>query len=199
MRGFPPGDFPFFGLPDVSHLTPGRIPHLQHPMNFGPLNFKGSPPSPSSFFLGLPNGPIPGLGVPPQHGDGRGDPSTPPFPPGFHMPMQMALATSGSGSTPNVNSGGRDDRNPLGSPGAHSIHNKSGAGKKDSPRGGPMAWPGLPLGSAPIFGRHRAQHSAPRGGPPRAWSNADLTEALHNVWNKKMTTSQVSLKLVPFF
>jgi len=37
----------------------------------------------------------------------------------------------------------------------------------------------------------RAQHSAPRGGPPRAWSNQDLTEALHNVWNKKMTTSQV--------
>ncbi|CAG7721182.1 unnamed protein product [Allacma fusca] len=53
-------------------------------------------------------------------------------------------------------------------------------------------WPGLTLGPAPIFGRHRAQHSAPRGGPPRAWSNADLTEALHNVWNKKMTTSQAS-------
>lgn len=73
-------------------------------------------------------------------------------------------------------------------------------------------WPGLPLGPPPIFGRHRAQHSAPRGGelwncgvtinwlsltyrlfsgPPRAWSNSDLTEALHNVWNKKMTTSQV--------
>jgi hypothetical protein len=51
-------------------------------------------------------------------------------------------------------------------------------------------WP--PLGPPPIFGRHRAQHSAPRGGPPRAWSNSDLTEALHNVWNKKMTTSQVS-------
>ncbi|CAG7716451.1 unnamed protein product [Allacma fusca] len=58
--------------------------------------------------------------------------------------------------------------------------------------GNPGHWPGLPLGPAPIFGRHRAQHSAPRGGPPRAWSNADLTEALHNVWNKKMTTSQAS-------
>lgn len=64
-----------------------------------------------------------------------------------------------------------------------------GGGKRSSPVQG---WPGLPLGPPPIFGRHRAQHSAPRGGPPRAWSNADLTEALHNVWNKKMTTSQVS-------
>lgn len=65
-------------------------------------------------------------------------------------------------------------------------------GNGNSTIGSPVQqWPGLPLGPPPIFGRHRAQHSAPRGGPPRAWSNADLTEALHNVWNKKMTTSQV--------
>jgi hypothetical protein len=69
--------------------------------------------------------------------------------------------------------------------------NKGEQGTRGSPIQ-PGQWPaGLPLGPPPIFGRHRAQHSAPRGGPPRAWSNADLTEALHNVWNKKMTTSQV--------
>ncbi|KAJ8680297.1 hypothetical protein QAD02_016084 [Eretmocerus hayati] len=40
--------------------------------------------------------------------------------------------------------------------------------------------------------RPKGQHSAPRGGPPRSWTNADLTEALTMVWNKKMTTSQAS-------
>lgn len=41
-------------------------------------------------------------------------------------------------------------------------------------------------------GRPKGQHSAPRGGPPRSWTNAELTEALQHVWNKKMTTSQAS-------
>lgn len=41
-------------------------------------------------------------------------------------------------------------------------------------------------------GRPKGQHSAPRGGPPRSWTNAELTEALQQVWNKKMTTSQAS-------
>ncbi|XP_076264421.1 protein jim lovell-like isoform X1 [Rhynchophorus ferrugineus] len=50
---------------------------------------------------------------------------------------------------------------------------------------------------SPIFakkklGRPKGQHSAPRGGPPRSWTNAELTEALQHVWNKKMTTSQAS-------
>ncbi|XP_021207317.1 protein jim lovell isoform X1 [Bombyx mandarina] len=40
--------------------------------------------------------------------------------------------------------------------------------------------------------RPKGQHSAPRGGPPRSWTNAELTEALQHVWNKKMTTSQAS-------
>ena len=40
--------------------------------------------------------------------------------------------------------------------------------------------------------RRKGQHSAPRGGPPRAWTNGDLTEALNHVWNRKMTTSQAS-------
>lgn len=43
-----------------------------------------------------------------------------------------------------------------------------------------------------IVGRPKGQHSAPRGGPPRSWTNAELTEALQHVWNKKMTTSQAS-------
>ena len=38
----------------------------------------------------------------------------------------------------------------------------------------------------------KGQHSAPRGGPPRSWTNDDLTKALENVWNKRMTTSQAS-------
>lgn len=42
------------------------------------------------------------------------------------------------------------------------------------------------------MGRPKGQHSAPRGGPPRSWTNAELTEALQQVWNKKMTTSQAS-------
>lgn len=55
---------------------------------------------------------------------------------------------------------------------------------------GPRRWSdhgrGLPVG------RPKGQHSAPRGGPPRSWTNAELTEALQHVWNKKMTTSQAS-------
>lgn len=43
-----------------------------------------------------------------------------------------------------------------------------------------------------LVSRPKGQHSAPRGGPPRSWTNAELTEALQHVWNKKMTTSQAS-------
>lgn len=45
---------------------------------------------------------------------------------------------------------------------------------------------------ASVVSRPKGQHSAPRGGPPRSWTNAELTEALQHVWNKKMTTSQAS-------
>ena len=34
--------------------------------------------------------------------------------------------------------------------------------------------------------------SAPRGGPPRHWSNENLQEALKNVWSGKMKTAQAS-------
>ena len=40
--------------------------------------------------------------------------------------------------------------------------------------------------------RSKGQHSAPRGGPPRSWTNDELTKALENVWNRRMTTSQAS-------
>ncbi|XP_014208319.1 filaggrin-2 [Copidosoma floridanum] len=40
--------------------------------------------------------------------------------------------------------------------------------------------------------RAKGQHSAPRGGPPRCWTNYDLCNALRHVWGKKMTTSQAS-------
>jgi len=51
-----------------------------------------------------------------------------------------------------------------------------------------------PTSSTPTYtGRSsKGQHSAPRGGPPRSWTNDDLTKALENVWNKRMTTSQAS-------
>lgn len=42
------------------------------------------------------------------------------------------------------------------------------------------------------MGRPKGQHSAPRGGPPRSWTNGELTKALLQVWNKHMTTSQAS-------
>ncbi|KAI8439653.1 hypothetical protein MSG28_013359 [Choristoneura fumiferana] len=48
------------------------------------------------------------------------------------------------------------------------------------------------LSLTPPHRRPKGQHSAPRGGPPRSWTNAELTEALQHVWNKKMTTSQAS-------
>lgn len=48
------------------------------------------------------------------------------------------------------------------------------------------------MGISFLVGRPKGQHSAPRGGPPRSWTNAELTEALQHVWNKKMTTSQAS-------
>ncbi|XP_046752696.1 protein jim lovell [Diprion similis] len=54
---------------------------------------------------------------------------------------------------------------------------------------GPRRW--SDHGRLPV-GRPKGQHSAPRGGPPRSWTNAELTEALQHVWNKKMTTSQAS-------
>jgi len=40
--------------------------------------------------------------------------------------------------------------------------------------------------------RPKGQHSAPRGGPPRSWTNTELTQALQHVWEKKLTTSQAS-------
>ncbi|RLU25233.1 hypothetical protein DMN91_003326 [Ooceraea biroi] len=40
--------------------------------------------------------------------------------------------------------------------------------------------------------RPKGQHSAPRGGPPRSWTNNELTQALQQVWAKKLTTSQAS-------
>uniref|UniRef100_A0A6V7IXR5 BTB domain-containing protein n=1 Tax=Bracon brevicornis TaxID=1563983 RepID=A0A6V7IXR5_9HYME len=63
---------------------------------------------------------------------------------------------------------------------------KKGRGDSDNARRWSEQHRGMPIG------RPKGQHSAPRGGPPRSWTNAELTEALQNVWNKKMTTSQAS-------
>lgn len=73
--------------------------------------------------------------------------------------------------------------------GAHTPVKKAKKHRNDSDAH-PRRWSdhgrGLPVG------RPKGQHSAPRGGPPRSWTNAELTEALQHVWNKKMTTSQAS-------
>ncbi|XP_058804020.1 protein jim lovell [Phymastichus coffea] len=76
--------------------------------------------------------------------------------------------------------------------GAGMSHPNPGKKPKRS-RGEGMAarrWSDHPRG--PSACRPKGQHSAPRGGPPRSWTNGDLTEALTMVWNKKMTTSQAS-------
>jgi len=187
-----PHEFPLFGMHQDQQQQQHHRPNLPSSLTFN----KHSPPSPSFFMNplaaaaamslkplgakrdGHPGGDEPG-------GDNNKTPSTPPdlFPgPGFPMGLPLHLTPGGHlhvhGIHPQTS---KDDRD-----------RKSGRpGKDGGPRESPLGWPGLPLGPPPIFGRHRAQHSAPRGGPPRAWSNADLTEALHNVWNKKMTTSQV--------
>ncbi|XP_036230907.2 protein jim lovell isoform X1 [Bactrocera oleae] len=59
------------------------------------------------------------------------------------------------------------------------------------PRGMPSDHP-PPFLKGKKIPRPKGQHSAPRGGPPRSWTNSELTEALQHVWNKKMTTSQAS-------
>ncbi|XP_011495077.1 PREDICTED: protein jim lovell [Ceratosolen solmsi marchali] len=69
-------------------------------------------------------------------------------------------------------------------------HHPSKKPKKHRSDGLPRRWSEHARGLAVC--RPKGQHSAPRGGPPRSWTNADLTEALTMVWNKKMTTSQAS-------
>lgn len=63
--------------------------------------------------------------------------------------------------------------------------------KKHRSESGARRWADHGRGGMPI-GRPKGQHSAPRGGPPRSWTNAELTIALQHVWNKQMTTSQAS-------
>lgn len=75
----------------------------------------------------------------------------------------------------------------LGTHHTHSGKKRKHRGEGDaSRRWSDQGSRGLPTG------RPKGQHSAPRGGPPRSWTNAELTEALQHVWNKKMTTSQAS-------
>ncbi|XP_031780066.1 protein jim lovell [Nasonia vitripennis] len=74
--------------------------------------------------------------------------------------------------------------------GHHHPHHPGKKPKKHRSDGIPRRWSDHSRG-LPVC-RPKGQHSAPRGGPPRSWTNADLTEALTMVWNKKMTTSQAS-------
>ncbi|XP_038112331.1 protein jim lovell [Culex quinquefasciatus] len=81
---------------------------------------------------------------------------------------------------------------PLGlfPPGMDLGKNYSPLMEMSDPRG--MHHDGPPFLKHKKMNRPKGQHSAPRGGPPRSWTNAELTEALQHVWNKKMTTSQAS-------
>ncbi|XP_059098225.1 protein jim lovell-like isoform X2 [Tigriopus californicus] len=58
--------------------------------------------------------------------------------------------------------------------------------------GRPTSTPVTPSNYSGPNPNRKGQHSAPRGGPPRSWTNEDLTKALENVWHKRMTTSQAS-------
>jgi hypothetical protein len=60
-----------------------------------------------------------------------------------------------------------------------------------SARSGPKMSSGGGGGSATMHGGV-PMFSAPRGGPPRHWSNENLTEALRNVWSGRMKTAQAS-------
>ncbi|KAF4525752.1 hypothetical protein B566_EDAN002012, partial [Ephemera danica] len=82
-------------------------------------------------------------------------------------------------------------------PGSPPLHGHTVVPHSPDPPLDGSGFPLLPSVSAlsltpPHMGRPKGQHSAPRGGPPRSWTNAELTEALQHVWNKKMTTSQAS-------
>ena len=72
----------------------------------------------------------------------------------------------------------------------HHQSKKSKKHRNDSVAGA-RRWTDHGRSGMPI-GRPKGQHSAPRGGPPRSWTNAELTIALQHVWNKQMTTSQAS-------
>lgn len=102
-----------------------------------------------------------------------------PFPP---MPTVSALAMT----PPHSKFFGLDSPLGLFPPGLDSCRNPL------FDMGDPRNALDSPMFAKKKMGRPKGQHSAPRGGPPRSWTNAELTEALQHVWNKKMTTSQAS-------
>ncbi|XP_035919853.1 protein jim lovell isoform X2 [Anopheles stephensi] len=154
-------------------LHHGHHPH-HHPHN-GP---KGSAGGPKDFLHS------PTLNFPPFFNHSEGPPrpthSPLPFP---HMPSVSSLTLT----PPHMF--GLDSPLGLFPPGMDPGKIYSPLMEMSDPRG--MHHDGPPFLKKKM-NRPKGQHSAPRGGPPRSWTNAELTEALQHVWNKKMTTSQAS-------
>ncbi|XP_040167039.1 protein jim lovell isoform X2 [Anopheles arabiensis] len=151
----------------------GHHPH-HHPHN-GP---KGSAGGPKDFLHS------PTLNFPPFFNHAEGPPrpthSPLPFP---HMPSVSSLTLT----PPHMF--GLDSPLGLFPPGMDPGKIYSPLMEMSDPRG--LHHEGPPFLKKKM-NRPKGQHSAPRGGPPRSWTNAELTEALQHVWNKKMTTSQAS-------
>ncbi|XP_062560506.1 protein jim lovell-like [Armigeres subalbatus] len=129
----------------------------------------------------------PTLNFPPffNQSDGGGAPRPPHSPLSFpHMPSVSSLTLT----PPHMF--GLDSPLGLFPPGMDPGKMYSPLLEMSDPRG--MHHDGPPFHLKKKLNRPKGQHSAPRGGPPRSWTNAELTEALQHVWNKKMTTSQAS-------
>ncbi|EAT33843.1 AAEL013882-PA [Aedes aegypti] len=129
----------------------------------------------------------PTLNFPPffNQSDGGGPPRPPHSPLSFpHMPSVSSLTLT----PPHMFS--LDSPLGLFPPGMDPGKMYSPLLEMSDPRG--MHHDGPPFHLKKKLNRPKGQHSAPRGGPPRSWTNAELTEALQHVWNKKMTTSQAS-------
>jgi len=167
------------------------------------------PPPPSSPFLAA------AAAAAASGGQGPDKPR-PPYGNGLGIPMQehearaealqaLNFMAAGGGLPPHFppghplagHPGGPAGHRGVGQPPPHltpsSLASLAAAGAAAAAAAGrPTSTPSTPSNSFPGPRGPKGQHSAPRGGPPRSWTNDELTKALENVWNKRMTTSQAS-------
>lgn len=174
---------PFLDQMDQLSLVHHNLLHAGHPMDhLSSLTSKELRDSFKDFkdFKDFASSP---MSLPPHFGqpDGHHPNSPLNFP---HMSSVSALALT----PPHIF--GLDTHLGLFPPGMDPGKMYSPLMEMSDPRGG--LHPDTPQFLKKKMNRPKGQHSAPRGGPPRSWTNAELTEALQHVWNKKMTTSQAS-------
>ncbi|KFB47828.1 AGAP010355-PA-like protein [Anopheles sinensis] len=159
-----------------SHHHPNHPHH--HPQHVGGPKGSGSGGGPKDFLHS------PTLNFPPFFNHSEG----PPRPPHSPLPFPHMSSVSSLTLTP-PHMFGLDSPLGLFPPGMDPGKIYSPLMEMSDPRS--MHHDGPPFLKKKM-NRPKGQHSAPRGGPPRSWTNAELTEALQHVWNKKMTTSQAS-------